>query len=98
METTPTFMEKTNNQLGLVDEEIWQEPINRKTVPVEVLSFTARCSTPKRKLMSSGQNLLEKEMYSTARQHSTRPDVTSSNDITGHWWHHTNTQGKIGPI
>lgn len=54
-------------------------------VPSDVLSCTARCSVPARKLTSSGRKRFEKETYSTARQHSTKPDVTSCNDLTGHW-------------
>lgn len=56
-------------------------------VPSDVLSCTARCSVPARKLTSSGRKRFEKETYSTARQHSTKPDVTSCNDLTGHWGH-----------
>ncbi|MEQ2183188.1 hypothetical protein GOODEAATRI_030147 [Goodea atripinnis] len=36
------------------------------------------------KLMSSGRKRLENETYSTARQHSTKPEVKSCNDLTGH--------------
>lgn len=66
-------------------------------IPREVLSCTARCRVPARKLTSSGRKRFEKETYSSARQQSTKPDVTSCNDLTGHWGHtrhgktHTNT-------
>lgn len=64
-------------------------------IPREVLSCTARCRVPARKLTSSGRKRFEKETYSSARQHSTNPDVTSSNDLTGHWrqksWKNTQT-------
>lgn len=75
--------------------ECWQQNMpNRAAVvlwnmseliPREVLSCTARCKVPARKLTSSGRKRFEKETYSTARQHSTKPDVTSCNDLTGHW-------------
>lgn len=56
-------------------------------IPREVLSCTARCRVPARKLTSSGTKRLEKETYSSARQHSTNPDVASCSDLTGHWGH-----------
>ena len=34
--------------------------------------------------MSSGRKRFEKETYSNARPQRTRPDVTSSRDVTGH--------------
>lgn len=57
----------------------------RELIPREDLSCTARCKVPSKKLTSSGRKRFERETYSTARQHSTKPVVRFCNDLTGHW-------------
>lgn len=83
---------KSKSDAAVSPYRCWHQNMHDKTVlwnmsvqlPREVLSCTARCSVPARKLMSSGRKRFEKETYSTARQHSAKPDVTSCNDLTGH--------------
>lgn len=42
-------------------------------------------STPRRKLMSSGTNLLERDTYSRSKEHINKPLITSCNVVMRHY-------------